>query len=100
MRKSNFVLVGAVLSLSLFSIEFSETANAAAQKKKIVVQLHSATGAQSKRPGVVVPLSEEQCVGLGGKVIPTGSTSCESTGKVCYTTDKFGVIRHTCITAE
>jgi hypothetical protein len=98
MKKSIFVLSAAVLSLSMFSIELATTADAAPRKKKITVQQQPATGAQSKRPGIVVPLSEAECKGLGGKVLDT-LNSCEGTLRACYTTDAAGVIHKSCITS-
>ena len=52
------------------------------------------------KPGrkiIVIPLSEAECVGLGGKVLPVSST-CTTTQKTCVTTDNNGVIRSSCIT--
>jgi hypothetical protein len=45
-----------------------------------------------------VPLSNAECTGLGGKVIEA-LQGCSS-GKVCYTTDKNGVLHHACITKQ
>jgi hypothetical protein len=45
-----------------------------------------------------VPLSNAECTGLGGKVVDVVH-GCGS-GKICYTTDKNGVIHHACITKQ
>ena len=47
---------------------------------------------------VAVPLTAQECKGLGGVVgsTPAGDPKC-STREICYTTDKHGVIRTACI---
>ena len=90
-------MIVAALSLSLASMENAAAERKVTHKKKITVIDQPAAGAQSKRPGVAVPLTEQQCIGLGGKVLET-LNSCGAIGKACYTTDVHGVIRHSCIT--
>ena len=71
--------------------------------KQLPDNLALMTAFQAKYPGALrvmapVPLSNAECTGLGGKVVDVVH-GCGS-GKVCYTTDKNGVIHHACITKQ
>ena len=48
------------------------------------------------RKAAYVPLSKQECEGLGGKV--HFSLSCKSSGYVCATVDPHGVVRTQCLT--
>jgi hypothetical protein len=65
----------------------------ATAKTKVKPPVHSGMGT------VATTLTEAECTGLGGKVV-TVLQGCSATGKVCYTTDKNGVIHHACITKK
>jgi hypothetical protein len=55
-----------------------------------------ANAVAGQRATVAMPLTAEECTGLGGKV--TGSDYCNAQGqKACATVDKHGVIRVACI---
>lgn len=46
-----------------------------------------------------LPLTKQECLGLGGKVIPPFRGNVEGcVGEVCATTDRTGTIRVACIT--
>ena len=50
-------------------------------------------------PGPAVPLTTQECEGLGGAVKDTSTDNC-STGKMCARANQYGVIRTVCITAS
>ena len=77
-----------IVLVTLVSVDLAS----AAQKLK--------TTGSTIKPGrkiIILPLTEAECVGLGGKVLPV-SNQCTSTQKICVTTDNNGVIHSSCVT--
>ena len=64
------------------------------------VEKKQPTGTAPKRSTTVAPLTEGECVGLGGKIRVFYPDNTCATGKLCITTDKDGVIHSACINAE
>ena len=79
------VIVALFLPLGLAS-------SASAVEKK-----HPITGAPPKRT-TSAPMSEGECVGLGGKVIDYGAAVNCSSKKSCVTVDQNGAVHYVCIT--
>lgn len=90
-----------ILAVFAFSNEVCPLEAAAAQKtKKVIGTSSTLVEDHGKKPSVFVPLTEAECKGLGGKVLSTDLDQCAGTAKVCYTTDKDGVIHNSCITVD
>jgi hypothetical protein len=89
-----------IIGFALASVGTSIEAYSSQKTKKVRGTSTNAVGNLGTKPSIFVPLTEAECTGLGGKILPTAAGSCNATGKVCYTTDQDGVIRSSCITAN
>jgi hypothetical protein len=70
-------------------VTFGNSASAAGKKNPVP---------KAQTPTTIQTLTKAECEGLGGKVVDVLRSSKCTTGKMCYTTDKNGVIHHSCIT--
>ena len=101
MTKNRLTLLVVILaSFAITNVCTSLEVQSAQKLKKITGPGSDTIVDLGKKPSVFVPLTEAECTGLGGKVLPTAEGSCHATSKVCYTTDPDGVIHSACITVN
>jgi hypothetical protein len=93
-KKMSSKIVGMMLLVIFVTFGPTDLASAAQKVKKLNPI------PKANNTIVVSPLTEAECVGLGGKVLPVSASNCAGTGKKCFTTDMNGVIHESCITQQ